>query len=838
MAGQNNYISLDDFDAALPASSPQSAVPQSNTAPAVAPAMAPAPAASPEPTPAPASAPQPNVAPPPSMISIEDLSANPSQPPVSTPVDIAKTQAAQATKAFLSDMPGMYGAAAYYTTPKLTPEQTEAAYQELTPEELMDVQEGRYTIIPMPPEDYMYSMMPMGSFGIADNPKFKTGKNFTLIPTMQGSEQFVEEQLPYTQYEAQTKIGDILGTGTRALIGTGMMGGGPKSMGAAFLAGGAGRGVGQLMEAVSPTLSGPSEIGTNILVDALSRRWGKIAADIAAPNKEAFDRIAKGVSTTLASDPAKRKLWEDAIKNGRPLNINDFIDPQTKTWLKTNLPGDYLDKILDFEAGLAQRKMDVDNYTTQKFQNIFKEDLSDRNWQTALEKAQAEETNNLYKAVRANPAAQNLITPKLKDLISEPGIIQDAAFDVDALAQKRQLGDDVSPFGLSKKNGKIDIDPFGRPNFDYWDQVKRKLDSEATSYYNAGKKFEGDLYSNAAKKVRDAVSDIIGEYPEARAASQTQKQTPTSLSRGYDFGRLLSSPKPSARKIDEFLKEYRSANPEQKLRYQQGIGRNLLEVAQTGDIKQISRLMSSKSTRTALEEILGAKRFQNLYGTIAQNAMMKTTTGLAEIAQKRTLDQQAVKNPAFRDLLGALASSGTSAGMLTYAGSFPYIQYGAIVPILASGKFLDNLMLDVRERRVAQKAIQLSLSHDPADIERLGELLSKDISAVTALRKYENFITNSIRSGFLASARDQERKSKQERRMEAEKRFVTPDIIPGFNDGQAAGGRVGRKSGGRVANSISAEVERTRSLLSNKTASMLSMPDDAIVTALHHAKNT
>jgi hypothetical protein len=55
---------------------------------------------------------------------------------------------------------------------------------------------------------------------------------------------------------------------------------------------------------------------------------------------------------------------------------------------------------------------------------------------------------------------------------------------------------------------------------------------------------------------------------------------------------------------------------------------------------------------------------------------------------------------------------------------------------------------------------------------------------------------------------------------------------------EAYGGRVGRKSGGRVANAISTEVDRTRALLGNKTASMLSMPDDAIITALNHAKNT
>ena len=57
-------------------------------------------------------------------------------------------------------------------------------------------------------------------------------------------------------------------------------------------------------------------------------------------------------------------------------------------------------------------------------------------------------------------------------------------------------------------------------------------------------------------------------------------------------------------------------------------------------------------------------------------------------------------------------------------------------------------------------------------------------------------------------------------------------------EGQASGGRIQRKSGGRIGNAISTEVDRTRALLGNKTASMLSMPDDAIVTALNHAKNT
>ena len=60
---------------------------------------------------------------------------------------------------------------------------------------------------------------------------------------------------------------------------------------------------------------------------------------------------------------------------------------------------------------------------------------------------------------------------------------------------------------------------------------------------------------------------------------------------------------------------------------------------------------------------------------------------------------------------------------------------------------------------------------------------------------------------------------------------------PALQEGQRLGGRIERKSGGRTTNSIGAEVNRVRILLRNKTQHMLSIPDDAIATALHMAKN-
>jgi hypothetical protein len=822
MVDQPNFVTLEDLGLAAPAQPNPVQTPASSTAPA--PVPAPAPAA----TPAQA----------PGFVSPEDLGL-PAQPPrVSTAEDIARTVAAEGTKGFISDTGGLIGAAAYYTQPELTEAQLEDLYRELTPDQILDIQEGKLTAIPVPRETSPYKVLPMGGMGmIAPS---QAGKAFNLVPTMQGGAEGLEENLPYTTYEAQGEIANIIGAGTRAVAGTLPLAG-PKAIAPAFVAGSSGRAVGDLTQALSgsETLSGGTEIATNVLVDALSRQFGKVATDLAAPNRSAMQKIAESISLSLAKNPEKKRLLIEAVRSGRPINVNDFIDDKTRTWLSKNLPGDYAHQILSFESGLAARKSLVDQETTNQFKTIFGEDLSDNGWAIALQNAQEVEAGRLYGATRANPAASNLFTPDLQKLIGQGGVIKDAAIEVAEAARKGDLGPDIVPLGIkSGPKGKVIITAGSAPNFDYWDQVKRNLDAKANEFYEKKNTFKGKIYSDAAKSVRDKVSDVIGEYPAARAAGQQAIQTPTALEEGYNFARTLTGTKLNLEKVDDFVQQYDAANANQKLRMQQGVGRGLLQIGQSGDFKQISRLMSSPGSRKALEKILGPNKFQEVYGLIGQNALMKNTTELAGAAQNQILNGQASKNPVLRDMLISFTTGGGAAGLAAYAQSGSAMMKGAALAALTSVAFLTKAGLDAKERRIAGRVMELALSEKPEDARRLGQLLSTDISAVTALRKTNQFVTNSVRSGFLAAAREEDQKRKVTKKTEAEYNFVTPDSIPGFNDGQAAGGRIERKFGGRVANAISTEVTRTRALLSNKTASMLSMPDDAIVTALNHAKNT
>lgn len=762
----------------------------------------------------------------------------PAQPPVSTLEDIKRTAAAQAVKG-AADAPGMMSGALYYANKAIpkSPEVRAAEVEKLSPEQQMDVEEGKA----MP-----FAGSLSGFSGTID-PRISTVSVGTL-PTMAGTQEILEENLPFTRHEAQGKIADILGSGVRALTGT-IATGSPMQAPVAGVAGSIGRAAGLGAENISGSsgFGAGTELGTNIAVDFLSRKIGNVAYDLALPNNAAFEKISEGIRTELSRNPQKKALLMQAIAEGRDVKVNDlmndFLDQKTKAWLLKNLPGDYADSIIRLHGDLDKRTKAINDLTDQEFAKVFGEDLSDSGWQKALAKAQGEEATRLYGQVRSNPAANNIFTPSLQRMIGQGGVVQKAAIEVADAARKGELGDTVVPLAIrAGAKGKPVIQGNTQPNFDYWDQVKRNLDAKAQEAYNSGNKFQGDIYKNAAQKVRDSVSDVVGEYPEARAAGQTAIQTPTSLEEGYNFARGLTAAKPNLEKIDDFLNQFDRFNPEQKLRVQQGVGRALLQTGETGDFRQISRLMSSRGTRMALTEILGPENFNKVYGTIAKNSLMKITSEVTTAINNSSLREKASKNPIFRDLAIAATGGGGAAGAATYLKSPEAMGTGLIVAALASSAFVAKAGLNAKERKVASEVMRLATSSDPADAAKLGQYLSSDASAVTSLRKIISTSQDAVRSGLLTAAREEDRSRKGQeidRSMrQNETNFFTPDTIEGFNEGQASGGRIERKSGGRIGtNSISSEVTRTRALLGNKTASMLSMPDDAIVTALNHAKN-
>jgi len=762
----------------------------------------------------------------------------PAQPPVSTLEDIKRTAAAQAVKG-AADAPGMMSGALYYANKAIpkSPEVRAAEVEKLSPEQQMDVEEGKA----------MPFFGSLSAFSGSIDPRISTVPTGTL-PTMAGTQDILEERMPFTKYEAQGRIADILGSGVRAFTGT-VSTGSPFQAPTAAVAGSIGRAAGLGVEELSGSsgFGAGTELGTNIAVDFLARKIGNVAYDLSLPNNAAFEKISEGIRAELSKNPQKKALLMQAIAEGRDVKVNDlmndFLDQKTKAWMLKNLPGDYADSIIRLHGDLEKRTQAINDFTDQEFTKIFGEDLSNNGWQKTLAKAQADEVKNLYGQVRANPAASNIFTPELQKMIGQGGVVQKAAIEVAEAARKGELGDTIVPLAIrAGVKGKPIIQGNTQPNFDYWDQVKRNLDAKAQEAYKAENKFQGDIYKNAAKRVRDSVSDVVGEYPEAREAGQRAIQTPTSLEEGYNFGRGLTATKPNLESIDDFLNQYDRYNPEQKMRVQQGVGRALLQTGETGDFRQISRLMSSRGTRMALTEILGPEKFNKVYGTIAKNALMKTTTEVATAINNSSLREKASKNPIFRDLAIAATGGGGAAGAATYLKSPEAMATGVFVAALASSAFLAKAGLNAKERRVASEVMRLSTSTDPADAVKLGNYLSSDASAVTAIRKIIATSQDAVRSGLLTAARQEDRNQKGkeiDRSMrQNETDFFTPDTIEGFNEGQASGGRVERKAGGRVANAIASEVNRTRALLSNKTASMLSMPDDAIVTALNHAKNS
>ena len=757
------------------------------------------------------------------------------QPNAPLSTDIGKTVAKDATKAVTVDVGGIPGSVIYYgqkvgdwmAGPAGAMQRKAERNEGLTPEELFDVEEG-------------YKVAGEPIIGPEGKPRAPRTMN-----TMLGQERWTEENLPYTNYVPQSKTADIIGTAVRTGISTALTG--RLNPGAVVdrlavgaIAGGTGRGVGTVAEQFGPTIGAGAEITTNVLADFLTRKMGRVATDLVAADPAAMDRLAASIRASMT--PERRQMLLNAAERGDPINVNDFIDEPTRKWLQTKLPEGYADRILEFEASLGPRKAEIDNNTNKLFTQVFGQDLSEVGWQNTLKAAQGADTSAMYGAARSNPDAANVWTPEIETLLKTNGNISEAAQEVtrDIMKGRVTEGNPV-PLMFSSRSPKAGQPTFGvstqgEPNFDYWDEVKKVLDDKATKAYDVGDNTLGKRYKEAAQKLRNEVSNVVPEYAEARAAGQRGFTTQEALEEGYGIGPVLNARKPNAQKMDSFIASFDRATPEIKARYQQGLGRYLLQVGQTGNFNDVSRLMSTTQNRKVLERVLGPEKYATIYGELAKNSLLKNTSGLVDAAAKlASAGPGRGAGKALAEFVTPFATAAGSGGLAAYTNLGSATAFALVGAAVGTVGVAAKIGLDAKEARVMQRVMQLATSQKPEDAIRLGQLLQSDVRAVTGMRKVNSYLEDGLRSALLADARQQSKARENER---TNTYFDENSML--FGQPQASGGRVQRKSGGRTmsrSNPISAEVAKTRMLLANKTASMLSVPDDAIVSALNIAKN-
>ncbi len=645
---------------------------------------------------------------------------------------------------------------------------------------------------------------------IAEEKSIPIGGGLTA-PTMLGTEEWGNKNLPGFGYKPSTKTGEAFQSG--AQMGTESILGGPSGV-RRRIATGFGAGVGSdIAGDIGGALAGPTgklfgDIGGAVAADMLSHKILDIGANLGFTNKEAYKALTDAISSDMASNPELRAKLRQSVDAGEPVYVADLLTGRAAdALLRAGYTQKQINAMRSINTKLAERRAGVQDAVDQKFSDLFQRDLRDDTYATSLKAANDIERNKLYTDLKALPGAQSVMSPDLISLASRNGYVNDAIKSVNKMFTEGK----ISPsWNVNPPMGGLPA------NIQYWDLVKREIDH----VINQAKRGEGSTNvltgaTDAKQALTKELDTIIPEYGTVRNQAAEMFGVETSLEAGYELGRKVASGSPFD--VGDFAAKFRKLSPDQKESFAEGAARYTMQKAK-GDMNGLISYMENPNVSRTMREVLGPDRFDALYA--------KAVSGnLAATAQDFALTESGnVKKIA--GLIGEIG--GGAAGLGIPAAALTLNPAGLATVGAAVTGALAGVALNASERKVANRVIELAFSPKPEDARKFSKLLADNYDAVSVTRKLGDYMHSATQKGILAYIDGQREAS-----------GITGTSTPGLSmmAPMNTGGRVARKSGGRIkSNPISAEVRRVRALLSEKTASMLSIPDDAIATALHIAK--
>lgn len=660
---------------------------------------------------------------------------------------------------------------------------------------------------------------------------------FTL-PTVTGSIKEMQRASEAARYDPQTMLGDLSKTGADFMVQGGPMGAPRKIIGrsvAAFGSGATSEAVGDISSIGGPYAEAAGRILGAVGGDLATRKFSTILSNVAMADTKAAATLAELAAKDLSDNPELASKLQAALDRGENIIPYDFLGPNAKSYLNKHFTPDQVAFISQFNSNLTKRAGAVDNELNDFFSKTFGGNLRDENFASSVKAVNDAERTQLYTGMRNLPHAQSVWTPELRGVLDNNGLVAEAANMVSGMAKAKELPAkwniqplDVTP-PIKGVPQQFIVNPNVPPNIQYWDQVQRKLRALAdaadrsTDPSMVGK---AEAYREARTELLNAIEaqNAVPEFSAVRNRAAELFGAENSLEGGFKMAQKLGGQNPF--KVDEFMSNFDSLTPAQKFQFVQGAARFVFGKANKGVSGAVSYL-ENPEVSDVLKRVMGPDKFEAMYGKVVAGAIKQDATMLETAAQSS--GKRFTSQDAFQYLLavGGSGAAGAAPAILTNPSTAALLG-GAAATIGLTGK----LALSASEARIAERVLTLAMSKDPADAKKLGQLISQNYDAASVLMKQSDLLRSTTQglynSTLNMAARD------AEDNMQNAPIPIEPLSVPLQN----RGGRVERKSGGRIGNAISTEVDRTRALLSNKTASMLSMPDDAIVTALNHAKNT
>jgi len=620
---------------------------------------------------------------------------------------------------------------------------------------------------------------------IAAGRKVEEGRTRLTLPTSHDITKAVSPTIEATvglspEYKPQTKTGEYAKTITE-FAGPSMLGKGRAvaKAGEAILGGGASQLAGDIAkeQGMSPAVQTTAQIVGALLGSYGGGKGATALQDIIAPSVGATEKAVEGIATARRERPQSTfsdAEVQQAIRDGRPIGAFDLLGEQASGFLKSGTASE----------GGRSAALEIDNFIKQRNQDTFNrvdaglDTITGRKidaGQTALDlKSQAKIDN------KAN---------------FDAALLSPTAQNVESKALVNLAARPLAQPAISATYKAFDNNY--EPTLKFWHEVKMNLDDAVNKAYKEGDNTLGKNLKEIRDQLKADLLATVPEYSKALNVSSGFFKAENALEAGQNYAKNLDAfDRAKARQA------FQSLDPEAQKLFQDGmITQFKVNAARSGATHSLVSTLDKRSVRDKISDVFTPDQAKQIDAMLTAENVMRNHNAI-------NLIEEAKKTSPFKPTVTDIGAGVTAAGAGYLASPFALLASGVAGTVYGS-----NVLLNVAERRVAGQVNRLlsqTVMGGPESqkaILELSELAAKNPAAGSLMDKIETAGTKAAKAAYAANT--DERKQRK------------------------AGGRVMRD-----AISLAQDAVRTRKAIGGKTEQMLSMPDDAIVSALHTAKKT
>jgi hypothetical protein len=520
-----------------------------------------------------------------------------------------------------------------------------------------------------------------------------------------------------------------------------------------------------------------------------------------------------------------------------PNDISNAIDANQPVTVADALGGGQLRRLADKAAvGSPEAQQTIRNVVESRFneqgdrsqaflQNLFGSNLNPTEIMDDLSsKAKVANAAN-YKTAFSSPNAQSVWTPDLENLIQSPSVkkaIGDAnrVSQEEAVLQRAQTGASgpivKNPF-VTDANGNLTLPPGTTPNLQFWDIVKRNLDSQYDSSLTGLGKPTNDsrLIGSLRTALVNHLDNAVPEYAQARAGAAGFFGENDAFTAGLKY-----LGKKNALQSSQSDAALNSLNSTQKALFSQGVAADMAQKvtnanARTNALRQFNDPATAGKLRNALGPY--ADKVESFLRVEDRMDQLRQSLGNSLTGQRLT-DQGHGPQPFGHGFIGSVAQSlgPTAGGALVGAAGAHEAGQDMWKGAVAGGAYGFAAQHGTNHRQAINEAIaNMLMEGNPAKIANTTAAIAAKPSLMSALR---GFVP---RAAIAATSSPNNNPQPQ------------GQLQPAY----ARGGSVKRKkTHEELVSRLMSASEKAKAATKRETKAILGVPDNTVAKALEVAQ--